>query len=97
MIDEKVLIERLEELYQPCYLCREDRCAIDRAIEIAKELAEERNTSTVNSAIKEKFVAELERTLNNCNGDYMCIGTDIQKYLLEVLRREPAPYQPKGE
>lgn len=32
---DKVLKE-LEDMYQPCYLCREDRCAIDRAIEIVK-------------------------------------------------------------
>ncbi len=31
------ILERLEDMYQPCYLCREDRCAIDRAIEIVKE------------------------------------------------------------
>lgn len=31
------IVERLEDMYQPCYLCREDRCAIDRAIEIVKE------------------------------------------------------------
>ena len=32
------IVERLEDMYQPCYLCREDRCAIDRAIEIVKEV-----------------------------------------------------------
>ena len=32
------IVERLDDMYQPCYLCREDRCAIDRAIEIVKEV-----------------------------------------------------------
>lgn len=35
------ILEMLEDMYQPCYLCREDRCAIDRAIEIVKEVANE--------------------------------------------------------
>lgn len=32
------IVKRLDDMYQPCYLCREDRCAIDRAIEIVKEV-----------------------------------------------------------
>ncbi len=61
------LIERLEDLYQPCYLCREDRCAIDRAISIANELAEEygkdTNVATNADKIRSMNDAELAQTL----------------------------------
>lgn len=52
------LISRLEELYQPCYLCREDKCAIDRAISIVNQLAEEYNKKQ-----------EHEVWLNGCDDD----------------------------
>lgn len=109
MIDEKVLIERLEDLYQPCYLCREDRCAIDRAIEIVKKLAEESNNGWI--PCSERLPEEWEYYLvSDGQSTFIAEYADYEwRYHSNEQTKDyvtvsvlawcelPAPYQPKGE
>lgn len=103
MIDEKVLIERLEDLYQPCYLCREDKCAIDRAIDIVNQLAKKHNNGWIPCS-EMLFPKYGEKVFATVITDIRTLEVIITKYemqehwhngIVKAWQPLPAPY--KGE
>ena len=109
MIDEKVLIERLNEIEEHCLnVCDwQGQSAIEDAIAIANQLAEEQNNGWI--PCSERLPNEKGDYLVACNdgkvrvwwfvveGDFKCWLSGVHQLKPIAWMPLPAPYQQKGE